>query len=320
MELSSRELIAMYRTMVTIRRFEERVVELHAAAKLRGSVHVYIGEEAVATGACAALRPDDYITSTHRGHGHCIAKGVQLPRMMAEIYGRATGYCKGKGGSMHIADVDSGILGANGIVGGGIPIAVGAALGCTVKGLDRVVVCFFGDGAANTGAFHEAVNLAAVLNMPVVFLCENNQWAVSTPVCYSCPVADIADRAIGYGIPGHVVDGCDVIAVHAMVKQAVERARAGEGPALIEAKTYRWGGHFQGDPEGYRSREEVEEARREHDPIRLCFDRLEAQGVLTAEQAKAIDTEVRGLVEAAVGFAETSPEPEPELLFQDVYA
>ena len=319
MELSSDQLIKFYRTMVTIRRFEERVVELFTAAKLRGSVHVYIGEEAVATGACGALRGDDYITSTHRGHGHCIAKGGQLPRMMAEIYGRATGYCKGKGGSMHIADLDAGILGANGIVGAGIPIAVGAALACQIKGLDRVVLCFFGDGAANTGSFHEAVNLASVLKVPAIFLCENNQWAVSTPVSYSVPIANIADRAVSYGIPGKVVDGSDVLAVYEAVKEAVGKARAGEGPSFIEAKTYRWRGHYLGDPQTYRSREETEKARREHDPIALHFAKLEAQGILSAEQAEAIDARVQDEVAAAVEFAESSPEPEPALLLEDLY-
>jgi TPP-dependent pyruvate/acetoin dehydrogenase alpha subunit len=320
MELSNDQLTDMYRTMVTIRRFEERVAELFTAAKLRGSVHVYIGEEAVATGACSALRETDYITSTHRGHGHCIAKGGQLPRMMAEIYGRATGYCKGKGGSMHIADIEAGILGANGIVGAGIPIAVGAALACSVKGLDRVVLSFFGDGAANTGSFHEAINLASVLKAPVIFLCENNQWAVSTPVSYSLPIPSVADRAAAYGILGEVVDGSDVLAVHAAVSEAAERARAGQGPTLIEAQTYRWGGHYQGDPERYRSRSEVELMRREHDPIVLYSARLQARDVLTSEQAAAIDAQVQTEVEEAVRFAESSPEPEPSLLFEDLYA
>jgi len=319
-ELSNDQLIEMYRTMVTIRRFEEKVAELFTAAKLRGSVHVYIGEEAVATGACSALRDDDYVTSTHRGHGHCIAKGGELPRMMAEIYGRATGYCKGKGGSMHIADLEAGILGANGIVGAGIPIAVGAALACKITGSGRVVLSFFGDGAANTGSFHEAINLASVLKVPVVFVCENNQWAVSTPVTYSLPVPNIADRAASYGIPGKVVDGSNVLAVHAAVEGAAGRARAGQGPTLIEAKTYRWGGHYQGDPQRYRARDEVERARREHDPIALYLARLEAQGVLTTEQAQVMDARVQSEVEAAVQFAESSPEPDPTLLYEDLYA
>jgi len=240
--------------------------------------------------------------------------------MMAELYGRATGYCKGKGGSMHIADLESGILGANGIVGGGIPIAVGAALACKIKGLDRVVLSFFGDGAANTGAFHEAINLASVLKVPVIFLCENNQWAVSTPVSYSVPIPNIADRAFAYGIPGRVVDGSDVLAVYEAVKEAVDRARAGQGPTLIEAKTTRWGGHYQGDPQRYRSHEEVERARRERDPIVLYFAKLEAQGVPILEQAEAIDAQVRSEIEAAVAFAEASPEPDPALLFEDLYA
>lgn len=320
MDLSNDKLMQLYRTMVTIRRFEERVVDLFTAARLRGSVHVYLGEEAVAAGACGALREEDYITSTHRGHGHCIAKGGQLPRMMAELYGRATGYCKGKGGSMHIADLDAGILGANGIVGAGIPIAVGAALACRIKGLDRVVLSFFGDGAVNTGSFHEAVNLASVLKVPAIFLCENNQWAVSTPVTYSVPIANIADRAVSYGIPGQTVDGSDVLAVYGAVKEAADRARRGDGPCLIEAKTYRWGGHFQGDPQRYRSREEVERARKEHDPIALYFARLEAKGMLTPEQAQAIDAQVQEEVAAAVEFAESSPEPGPHLLYEDLYA
>jgi len=320
MELTNDQLIEMYRIMVTIRRFEEKVAELFTAAKLRGSVHVYIGEEAVATGACAALQETDYITSTHRGHGHCIAKGGQLPRMMAEIYGRATGYCKGKGGSMHIADIEAGILGANGIVGAGIPIAVGAAVACTVKGLDRVVLSFFGDGAANTGSFHEAINLASVLKAPAIFLCENNQWAVSTPVSYSLPIPSVADRAAAYGIPGRVVDGSDVLAVHGAVSEAAKRARGGRGPTLIEAQTHRWGGHYQGDPERYRSRSEVEHMRREHDPILLYSAQLQAQGVLTPEQTASIDAQVERDVEEAVRFAESSPEPEPTLLFEDLYA
>jgi pyruvate dehydrogenase E1 component alpha subunit len=221
---------------------------------------------------------------------------------------------------MHIADIEAGILGANGIVGAGIPIAVGAAVACSVKGLDRVVLSFFGDGAANTGSFHEAINLASVLKAPVIFLCENNQWAVSTPVTYSLPIPSVADRAAAYGIPGEVVDGSDVLAVCEAVSRAAGRARAGHGPTLIEAKTYRWGGHYQGDPERYRSRDEVDKMRREHDPIALFSAILEARGVLTSEQAAAIDAQVQSEVEAAVRFAEASPEPEPALLFEDLYA
>jgi TPP-dependent pyruvate/acetoin dehydrogenase alpha subunit len=320
MEVSHDRCIDMYRTMVAIRRFEEKVAELHMAARLRGSVHVYLGEEAVATGACAALRQTDYITSTHRGHGHCIAKGGELPRMMAEIFGRQTGYCKGKGGSMHIADIEAGILGANGIVGAGIPIAVGAAVGCQVKGIDRIVLSFFGDGAANTGSFHEAINLASVLKAPVIFLCENNQWAVSTPVSYALPVPSVADRAHAYDIPGETVDGGDVLAVYEVVGRAAERARTGHGPSLVEARTYRWAGHFQGDPEGYRSREEVDRMRLAHDPIKMFAGVLEGRGVLSSRQAETIDDQVQREVEAAVEFAESSPEPDPALLFEDLFA
>ena len=262
MELDKKTLVKMYRTMLRIRRFEEKVGELFTQGKIWGAVHLYTGQEAVATGACAALNKDDYITSTHRGHGHCIAKGGELPRMMAEIFGRASGYCKGKGGSMHIADMEVGILGANGIVGAGIPIAVGAALAAKYRGTGQISLAFFSDGASNTGSFHEAVNLSAVLKLPVVFVCENNQWAVSTSVSYSVPIQNIADRAVAYGMPGTTVDGNDVLAVYDAVKQAVERARNAYGPSLVECKTYRWEGHYRGDPETYRSKEEVMEWRR----------------------------------------------------------
>jgi TPP-dependent pyruvate/acetoin dehydrogenase alpha subunit len=311
--------IALYRTMVTIRLFEEKVGALFTVARIHGGVHLYLGQEAVATGACAALRPDDYITSTHRGHGHCIAKGGRLDLMLAEIFGKVTGYCKGKGGSMHIADLDSGILGANGIVGGGIPIAVGAAFACKLQKNNRVVLCFFSDGASNQGSFHEALNLAAVLTLPVVFLCENNQWAVSTPSNYSVPVENIADRSASYGMPGSVVDGNDVLAVYQGVKEAVDRARSGGKPTLVEAKTYRWGGHYKGDPQVYRSRQEVEEWRQKRDPITLFQQRLEAEGLLDETGAEAIRTEVQRAIDSAVQFAEASPEPGLELLYADLY-
>jgi TPP-dependent pyruvate/acetoin dehydrogenase alpha subunit len=240
--------------------------------------------------------------------------------MMAEIYGRATGYCKGKGGSMHIADLDVGILGANGIVGGGIPIAVGAAIGARVKKEDRVTLCFFGDGASNTGSFHESLNLAAVLRLPVVFVCENNRWAVSTPVCYSLPVENVADRAASYGMPGAVADGSDPLAVYEAVREAAARARRGEGPTLVEAKTYRWEGHFRGDPETYRSREEVNDWRQNRDPLRLFAARLKEEGIAGDEDLAVVRGEVGGLVSTAVAFAEQSPLPPPELLYADVYA
>ncbi len=306
--------------MVTIRLFEDKVGELFTAARIHGAVHLYIGQEAVASGACAALKPDDYITSTHRGHGHCIAKGGRLELMLAEIFGKATGYCKGKGGSMHIADLDSGILGANGIVGGGIPIATGAALACKLRKNGRVVLCFFSDGASNEGSFHESLNLASVLTLPVVFLCENNQWAVSTPACRSIPIQNVADRSTAYGMPGAVVDGCDPLAVHQAVWEAASRARSGQGPTLVEAKTYRWEGHYKGDPQTYRSRQEVEEWRQERDPIVLFQRRLETDGLMDDDMATGIRNEVQRAIEAAVAYAEASPEPGPELLYADLFA
>jgi TPP-dependent pyruvate/acetoin dehydrogenase alpha subunit len=313
------DLIALYRTMVTIRLFEEKVGELFTAARIYGAVHLYLGQEAVATGACAALKPEDYITSTHRGHGHCIAKGGRLDLMLAELFGKATGYCKGKGGSMHIADLEAGILGANGIVGGGIPIAAGAALGCKLRGNGRVVLCFFSDGASNQGSFHESLNLAAVLCLPVIFLCENNQWAVSTPASKSIPIANVADRSAGYGMPGVIVDGNDVLAVHHATQKAVERARSGRGPTLIEAKTYRWEGHFRGDPQVYRSQQEVDEWRTQRDPIILFEKVLESKGLLTTATAETIRANVRQALQAAIQFADSSPEPSPEQLYSDLY-
>jgi pyruvate dehydrogenase E1 component alpha subunit len=318
--LDRAKLTWMYRTMLRIRRFEERVKQLFRDARLRGSVHLYIGEEAVATGACAALRPDDYITSTHRGHGHCIAKGGRLDRMMAELYGRETGYCKGKGGSMHIADLDSGILGANGIVGAGIPIAVGAALGTRILGRDRVALAFFGDGGANQGAFHEGINFAAVQKLPVVFVCENNLYSQTTPNKYTIAGGSVARRAEAYGIPGERVDGQDVLAVYRSVKAAVDRARAGQGPTLIECMTYRFEGHFLGDPETYRSREEVQEWREKRDPISLFAAKLLATGQFSQAELDQIDQEVLAEVEDAVRFAENSPLPRLEALWEDVYA
>jgi TPP-dependent pyruvate/acetoin dehydrogenase alpha subunit len=312
--------VELLRTMLRIRLFEEKVGDLFTAARLHGAVHLCIGQEAVAAGACAALRPDDYITSTHRGHGHCIAKGGRLDLMMAELFGKATGYCKGKGGSMHIADLNVGILGANGIVGGGIPIAVGAALACKTLDSGRLVLCFFSDGASNQGSFHEAANLAAVLKLPVIFLCENNQWAVSTPASRAMAIADVAERASGYGMPGSIADGNDPLDVLRAVSVAAERARFAGGPSLVEAKTYRWEGHYRGDPQVYRSREEVDLWRQTRDPVVLFQARLEAEGRLQAGQAQAIREAVAAELEAAVRFAESSPDPSPEELYTDLMA
>jgi len=320
MNLDHTLLIEMYRTMRKIRDFEDRVGELYLQGNIWGAVHLYSGEEAMAVGACMALREDDYITSTHRGHGHCIAKDGDLKRMMAEIFGRATGYCGGKGGSMHIANVEAGNLGANAIVGDGVGIAVGAALASRIKGTDQVAVTFFGDGATGAGIIHEAINLAAVLSLPVVFVCENNQYAVSTSVKYSLPVPGVADRALAYGIPAHVVDGNDVLAVYEVVKQAVERARNGEGPSLIEGKTYRWEGHYKGDPEVYRSQAEVAEQREKHDPIELFSKYLMDENVLTAEQINVINTEIESEIEEAVTYALNSPEPSLDSLMENIYA
>src|SRR2546422_2339045 len=264
--LDKSQLLRMYEQMETIRVFEERAGKEFASGKVPGFVHLYAGEEAVAVGVCAHLTDDDYITSHHRGHGHCIAKGVSLREMAAELLGREAGACRGKGGSMHIADVNKGMLGANGIVGGGFPLATGAGLTAKHNGRGQVAVCFFGDGAANQGTFHEGLNLAAIWKLPVVFVCENNGFAESTPVSYHCSASDIANRAGAYEIPGIVVDGLDVFAVYEAAGEAVARARRGEGPTLIEAKTYRYYGHFEGDTILYRTKEELD-AYRQRDPI-----------------------------------------------------
>jgi TPP-dependent pyruvate/acetoin dehydrogenase alpha subunit len=317
--LSDQQLLQLYTTMLRIRRFEEQVKTLFLAARLYGSVHLYIGEEAVATGACAALRDGDVISSTHRGHGHCIAKGLELAPMMAELMGKVTGYNLGKGGSMHIASLDHGMLGANGIVSAGIPISTGAALGFWVRGSQEVALCFFGDGGANHGAFHEGINFAATLKLPVVFVCENNQYAQYQSVSQDMAIANVADRAPAYGIPGVIVDGSDVLAVHAAVAAAVGRARGGDGPSLIEAKTYRFEGHFLGDPEPYRTKEEVAQARASRDPLIRFSAVLQELGVADADALQRLDARVKAEVERAVTFAEASPEPGEERLLTDIY-
>jgi len=312
---------AMLRTMLTIRRFEERASSAFHAGDIHGVVHCYIGEEAVATGVCAALTREDKIISTHRGHGHCIAKGADLNRMMAELYGRQAGYCKGKGGSMHIADFDIGMLGANGIVAGGISIITGAGLAAQLDGLGRVAVGFFGDGASNAGPFHESLNIAACWKLPVIYVCENNLWAVNTPAASSVSVRDIADRAAGYGIPGVVVDGNDVLAVLEAASAAVARARAGQGPTLIECKTYRHRRHTERpDQLDERPAEEVQAWLRQ-DPIERQVMRLrEQQGQLNDEEWQAMEREVLRAVDAAVAFAQASPVPLPESALEDVFA
>jgi pyruvate dehydrogenase E1 component alpha subunit len=314
-----KELIDMYRKMVRIRLFEERVVKEFAAGNIPGFVHVYSGEEAVAVGACANLRTEDYITSTHRGHGHLIAKGGRTDRMMAELYGKKTGYNKGKGGSMHIAEVDIGILGADAIVGGGIPVAGGAALSAKMRGTDQVAVCFLGDGASNTSRFHEGVNLASIWKLPVVYVIENNMYAETTCIADTCNLTDIADRAAAYGIPGVTVDGNDVMAVYEAVGAAVAKARKGEGPTLVECKTCRHHGHYEGDTMTYRDKKEVDECKK-RDPIPRFRKKLAEMGVLTEKEAEKIDQEIAQEIEAAVKFAAESPFPDPEEALEDVYA
>ncbi len=305
--------------MWQIRWFELRAMELFEEKLIRGSVHPYIGMEAIAVGVCAALKRDDYITSTHRGHGHCVAKGLDLKLMMAEILGREDGYCRGRGGSMHITAIDEGMLGADAIVAGSSAIAVGAAHGLRLQGRDSVVVCFFGDGASNQGILHEACNLGAVLNAPVVFVCENNEWAISTPAAVSTRIGNIADRAAGYGFPGVIVDGNDVLAVRDVTATAVARARDGEGPTLVEAKSYRITSHSAATKTDLRPPEELD-AWRARDPI-LSFSRyLSNEAGVETDRLTQIEEEARRDVEAAVEFALASPRPVPESALEDVFA
>ena len=311
-------LLEIYRKMVAVRVFEETAADLFLKGQLPGFLHSYIGEEAVAAGVCAHLTPQDMITSTHRGHGHAVAKGARLDMMMAELFAKKTGYCHGKGGSMHIADLDLGILGANGIVGAGVPIATGAGLALKLKGSDRVTVAFFGDGGSNTGAFHEGVNMAAVWNLPVVFVCENNQYAESTPRDVHQRIKDVAQRAMAYDIPGVVADGMDVFDVYQKTGEAIDRARTGGGPTLVEAKTYRFMGHYVGDPQTYRSKDEVEQWKK-RDPIAMFRKRVVEEGKITAVELDAIDAAIAKEMEAAVQFARESPEPEVEAALQDIF-
>ena len=310
----------MLRQMQTIRTFEERASADYHAGKIYGVVHCYIGEEAVAVGVCNALGQGDQIISTHRGHGHCIAKGADLKRMMAELYGRQTGYCKGKGGSMHIADFGIGMLGANGIVAGGISIVTGAGLAAQMDGKGRVAVSFFGDGASNAGPFHECLNIAATWKLPMVYVCENNLYAAQTTAASTQALNDVAARAAAYGIPGVIVDGNDIFAIYQATNRAVERARAGGGPTLIECKTYRWRGHTErrGQPDP-RDAAEVE-AWKHKDPIGLLERRLRDQGELDDAGLQRIEGEIMAALEAAVAFAEASPFPLPEHATDDVFS
>ncbi len=317
--LTREQLLWMYQRLTLIREFEERLKWLVETGVPVGAVHYYTGQEACAVGVCAALEPSDWIASTHRGHGHCIAKGVEVHRMMAELYGKTTGSNRGKGGSMHITDVRVGMLGVNPIVGMGATHAVGAALSAKVRKTKQVAASFFGEGAAGIGALHEAMNLAAIWKLPVVFVCENNGYAQSTPVEYALSVPRVADRAAAYNMPGVTVDGQDVLAVREAAVTAVERARAGQGPSLIECMTYRYYGHHQGDDtQRYRSKAEEEEAR-SRDCIRTFREQLRGQGSVRQEELDAIDEANRKKIDEAVAFAETSPLPQPADLFTDVY-
>lgn len=311
--------LKFYREMFKVRSFDLKAAELFTQALMSGNIHTCVGQEATAVGACQALRSTDFITATHRGHGHCIAKGGETKLMMAELFGKSTGYCKGKGGSMHIANVGLGILGANGIVGAGIPIATGSGLASKIMGKDEVTLAFFGDAASNQGTFHESINMASAWKLPVVFMCENNKYGVSVCIDRVTNTQDIADRAQGYHIPGLVVDGNDVFAVYEAVGVAAERARKGEGPTIIECKTYRHRGHYEGDPMVYRTKEEMQEWKERDGVVRLRNNIIES-GVATAEELDSIEAEIRAEIEAAVEFAKESPYPDASEVTTDVYA
>ena len=319
MVLSKDRLVEMYRTMYTIRNFEQLVDELYGRAKLFGTTHLYIGEEAVAVGMCSNLRKDDYVFSSHRGHGHCIAKGAEVKKILAELFGKSTGVCKGKGGSMHVADASIGMLGASGIVGGGIPLATGAALSAKYRGTDQVAVAFFGDGASNQGSFHESLNLASIWDLPAIYVCENNQYAESTHISKATRVKNIADRAASYGMPGVIVDGMDVLAVYEAGKKAVARARQGKGPILIECKTYRYQGHEMGDPQHtYRNEKEVGEWKKKDAILRLR-KMLISKKISSLKEIEAVEQNVKKELEEALKFAEGSPDPDPEEALKDVF-
>ena len=320
--LDKKQLTALYRTMRLIRRFEERVVELVNTNEIPGVTHEYVGQEAVATGVCAALRADDVITSTHRGHGHILAKGGHPRRMIAELMGKADGYNGGRGGSMHIADLSLGIYGANGIVGAGSPIACGAALSAKLRGSGQVAAAFFGDGGMNQGVVHEAMNLAAIWKLPVIFVCENNGYAISASIAEMAAVQRLSDRAAGYGMPGESVDGMEVLAVHEATARAVARARQGEGPALLECRTYRFVGHFTAEKMRglrYRSDEEIE-AWRKRDPVATFPQQLESEGIITRAEREKVDAEVEATLDEAVAFGRASKFPDASEALDGMYA
>ena len=319
-------LMEMLHKMSLIRNFDETAALLVQRGELVGAVHCYIGEEAVAVGACAALRDDDYITGNHRSHGHPIAKGGDVQRAMAELLGKATGYCKGKGGSMHLADFSIGILGESGILASSLPVAVGAALGSKMQETDRVVIAFFGDGASNEGACHESMNLASIWKLPVIFLCENNQYAVTTHFRDTVAVKNISDRAVAYDMPGIIVDGQDAVSVYETVRDAVNRARSGEGPSLIEAKTYRYHEHSEGirrigalSREPYRTEEELAYWK-SRDPITEHKKLLLEHTIATESEMKEVESKAKQEIEEALEFARESPYPEPDAIFEDMFA
>jgi pyruvate dehydrogenase E1 component alpha subunit len=317
--MESDQLRDALRLMLTIRHFDERALALYRAGEMRGTTHPYIGMEAVGVGVMLALQPDDYVTSTHRGHGHTIAKGGDPKRMMAELLGRATGYSGGKGGSMHIADMDKHMLGANGIVGGGMGLATGAALTAQLQKTGSVAVCFFGDGALEQGILHETTNLAAIWKLPVVYVCENNQYAMSARSDWSVAGGDPARRAAGYGIPGVSIDGMDLFSVFSSASELVERARRGDGPSYLVCNTYRFHGHHAGDPLNYREKDEVERWRQQ-DPIERVKAAVVSNGVLSAGEVVELEKSIESQIEEAVEFARNSPEPTPDQLMTDIYA
>jgi pyruvate dehydrogenase E1 component alpha subunit len=319
MNLSRDQLLDAYRRMRMIRAFEVKLTELVTAGKMGGFMHLYAGEEAVAVGVCQHLADTDFVASTHRGHGHCIAKGVDVAGMMAELFGRATGCCKGKGGSMHIADMDKGMLGANGIVGAGIPLTTGAALTAKLKRTGGVAVAFFGDGASNQGAFHESLNMAANWKLPAVYVVENNGWGEFTPTEFVIPVKDIATRAGSYAMASAIADGMDFFDVYEKAGEAIARARAGLGPTLLECKTYRFFGHFVGDPLAYRSKQEAERWIQTRDPLDRFERRVVEAGLVEAGDLRQIDKQVDDEIAEAVAAAEAAPLPDPADVARDVY-
>ena len=315
------DLIEMLRKMILIREFDELAIRLRSAGKIYGTVHPYVGQEAIAVGVCANLTTEDRVTSTHRGHGHCIAKGADIKRMMAELFGRVDGYCKGKGGSMHIADFSIGMLGANGIVGGGLPIATGAALAAQLDGKGNVAVCFFGDGAVSEGEFHEALNIASVWALPIVFVCENNQYAANNAVEVQHRAPELAGHAAAYGMPGATIDGNDVLAVYDGIRSAVERARAAEGPSLVECRTYRWYFHAMRNAPPPETRPAAEIAAwKARDPIARFASDLVERGLVTPADLERMKRQIDADLHAAVAFAEASPFPAPDDLLVDMYA